>query len=726
MTASALLARTATVAALVIAVIAPMLALPSLASAQDGGGRNGDDRGDCPPDARRPGNANARNGEGCDQEDEEPPPPPPVPLTGVGSPPPAGIDVELEAALETVGFLDTWYQRTPTHPRLSLVAVSSPTSDEQRQRLLDVTTDLIDTRETTTVLVNATQDALNQRRVVDRRIGVVDEELADLATRRQAAIEVLAELDADLDQVLGALREAAVGMYVNDEQLTVSGIDDVETYNQQQELAERVDATIEELLARRDDLEQRIAAQQLRISDIDGTISQRTDDRAELVRQRDALTDTITTLNEEVARLTVHRIELETGLPAVITDTHTARLTATAPGINASMVALDSYVKAAENIVDYYPACGIRWELLAGIATIESAHGTFGGAVVGPTGDTSRRILGPVLDGTLEDTAVINDTDGGRLDGNAQYDRALGPFQFIPGTWRGFALDGDGDGVANPHNMYDGALSAAGYLCTTSNVTSDSQIARSVLAYNQSGKYLADVTRAARRHITSLALRRRPSTPTRCASRQGGAPTVRSRRSSRSSARSVAIPVRRPPRRSAARLSRPPAAERVTCLRLKLRARRCRGAAGASVGNGVGERGRDDATHGGHQILVCRAPLAQARTVGRHVGQHRREHRGEGRGIDGVAEPPASCWAAMAALRASVGPASSSVRRCWNRPSRSAAPRSSTRKIERYSRHRSMKPRASASHPATVSASRSMASTSSVRRRLPSSAIRSA
>src|SRR3546814_8911702 len=45
----------------------------------------------------------------------------------------------------------------------------------------------------------------------------------------------------------------------------------------------------------------------------------------------------------------------------------------------------------------------------------------------------SPEIRGIPLDGTR--SARIDDTDGGRWDGDSQWDRAMGALQFIPDTW---------------------------------------------------------------------------------------------------------------------------------------------------------------------------------------------------------------------------------------------------------------------------------------------------
>lgn len=41
------------------------------------------------------------------------------------------------------------------------------------------------------------------------------------------------------------------------------------------------------------------------------------------------------------------------------------------------------------------------------------------------------------------------------------YARALGPMQFLPGTWSRYAADGDGDGKADVQNVFDASLAAA-------------------------------------------------------------------------------------------------------------------------------------------------------------------------------------------------------------------------------------------------------------------------
>ncbi len=120
-------------------------------------------------------------------------------------------------------------------------------------------------------------------------------------------------------------------------------------------------------------------------------------------------------------------------------------------------VVLAAYRNAEHLMAVQAPSCRVPWTLLAGIGRVESGHAA--GGRVDAAGTTRGPILGPRLDGS-PGMALIRDTDGGALDGDPTYDRAVGPMQFIPSTWRVYALDGNGDGIASPHNVYDAALTA--------------------------------------------------------------------------------------------------------------------------------------------------------------------------------------------------------------------------------------------------------------------------
>ncbi len=63
--------------------------------------------------------------------------------------------------------------------------------------------------------------------------------------------------------------------------------------------------------------------------------------------------------------------------------------------------------------------------------------------------------------------AAIPDTDGGALDHDATWDLAVGPTQFIPSSLRTYGADGNGDGRADPDNVFDAGLATARYLCSS-------------------------------------------------------------------------------------------------------------------------------------------------------------------------------------------------------------------------------------------------------------------
>ncbi|HEX3908786.1 MAG TPA: lytic murein transglycosylase [Mycobacteriales bacterium] len=155
---------------------------------------------------------------------------------------------------------------------------------------------------------------------------------------------------------------------------------------------------------------------------------------------------------------------------------------------------LAAYVNAAMIADRRNPNCGLSWQILAGIGYVESDNARSGGSGAPQwDGEASPHILGPVLDGKGK-VAAIPDTDGGRLDGNATWDRAVGPMQFLPSTWAEYAADGNHDGVKDPEQIDDATLAAGDYLCAAgSRLARPLQLIRAVLSYNHSIAYVRDV-----------------------------------------------------------------------------------------------------------------------------------------------------------------------------------------------------------------------------------------
>ncbi|RSM82049.1 hypothetical protein DL991_06185 [Amycolatopsis sp. WAC 01375] len=160
-------------------------------------------------------------------------------------------------------------------------------------------------------------------------------------------------------------------------------------------------------------------------------------------------------------------------------------------GIPASM--MKAYKNAADILAKELPGCHIDWALIASIGRIESNHAR--GGYVDAKGDTLEPIRGPQLNGAGP-FAAIPDTDGGKYDGDAVWDRAVGPTQFIPSTWKGYASDGNGDGESNPNNIYDATLGSGRYLCSGGvDLTSEQTQRVAVYRYNHSLSYVDTVIR---------------------------------------------------------------------------------------------------------------------------------------------------------------------------------------------------------------------------------------
>ncbi|OBI80176.1 lytic transglycosylase [Mycobacterium sp. E740] len=163
-------------------------------------------------------------------------------------------------------------------------------------------------------------------------------------------------------------------------------------------------------------------------------------------------------------------------------------------------MALAAYRNAERMMAAAYPGCGVSWNLLAGIGRIESMHAN--GGATDAQGTAIRPIFGPALDGTLPGNEVIVQN---RTADRVTYARAMGPMQFLPGTWSRYASDGDGDGKADPQNVYDASLAAARYLCSGNlNLRDPSQVMSAILRYNNSVAYARNVLGWAAAYATGV------------------------------------------------------------------------------------------------------------------------------------------------------------------------------------------------------------------------------
>jgi Transglycosylase SLT domain len=111
------------------------------------------------------------------------------------------------------------------------------------------------------------------------------------------------------------------------------------------------------------------------------------------------------------------------------------------------------------------PTCpGLSWTVLAAIGQVETGHGR----------NTSMSSAG-----------------------------AMGPMQFEPATFRAYAVDGDGDGIANIMDPADSIYTAAHYLCANGAGISPSALNGAILHYNHAVWYLDMVLKLAAMYASS-------------------------------------------------------------------------------------------------------------------------------------------------------------------------------------------------------------------------------
>lgn len=164
--------------------------------------------------------------------------------------------------------------------------------------------------------------------------------------------------------------------------------------------------------------------------------------------------------------------------------------------------ALRAYGNAELIARQAWPACNLRWNTLAGIGWVETRHGTYNGNFFRPShldenGYATPAIIGIPLNGS-NNTAEIRDTDDGEFDNDTEFDRAVGPMQFIPESWHRYGLDANGDDYADPQQIDDASLGAAKLLCSSDrDLNTEQGWLDAIYSYNYSQDYVSRVANAA-------------------------------------------------------------------------------------------------------------------------------------------------------------------------------------------------------------------------------------
>ena len=153
-------------------------------------------------------------------------------------------------------------------------------------------------------------------------------------------------------------------------------------------------------------------------------------------------------------------------------------------------VALDAYLDGADLTNSEFTECGLPWSVLAAIGRgrVQPRPLRRGDAAgrrlrhQAHPGPPPRRAAGP-RPGPRH--------DGGDLDGDDIYDRAVGPMQIIPSTWDDIGVDANEDDRSDPNNIFDAAWGAGIYLCNGDvDLTKPGQLARAVRRYNHTDEYV--------------------------------------------------------------------------------------------------------------------------------------------------------------------------------------------------------------------------------------------
>ncbi|GAA1960367.1 lytic transglycosylase domain-containing protein [Agromyces allii] len=193
-------------------------------------------------------------------------------------------------------------------------------------------------------------------------------------------------------------------------------------------------------------------------------------------------------------------VQMPAPAPMPLVDAEWSEQIASSTGIPER--ALAAYALAHIVLAAQDPECGVDWATVAAIGSIESGHGSHGGAALDDAGLAQPAIIGRALDGN--GVAKIPDTDGGTLDGDLTWDRAVGPMQFIPSTWVQWGADGNGDGLIDPNQIDDAALTTATYLCASGSMTTPEGWRAAIYSYNHDNDYVDKVAKVAQGYAAAV------------------------------------------------------------------------------------------------------------------------------------------------------------------------------------------------------------------------------
>lgn len=315
----------------------------------------------------------------------------------------------------------------------------------------------------------------------------VERQVAVLAEREEAVAGSRRQLAAE-QETLRSVVSSVFTSKPSDSMLVVGTFDQMTVGQRRQDVRDRTVDVQSGIVEERD---QALRTAKRAVVDQEGKVGRATDALAdqrtalaEAIAARNDLTQLLGEAERDVADRQADLVAAGEQRQADLLNRREARLLAPVDGLDLSLVDLHTYWRASA-----LAPCALPWWLLAGVGKVESGHGTAQGSEVLASGDTSVRIIGIALDGR-PGVAAIGDSEGGALDGDPTWDRAVGPMQFIPGTWRLWGRDGNADLIVDPHNLYDASLAAADYLCFgRAAVTDDAAMRGALFSYNQSVPY---------------------------------------------------------------------------------------------------------------------------------------------------------------------------------------------------------------------------------------------